>query len=426
MSSKDRDTGPGAERDQGSTEPVSDGDAVPRPSGPEADRSRPGPTRPGDAELVSADPDAGAFGGDLPRRRVEPRVAAAFRVTYESLDELVEAYTVDISRGGLYVKTTRFLPLGAVVRLHLMMPEGSSELRTVARVAYVLDEAQALGHDRPAGMGMEFLDVGGAPIADQMARFIARVSPEVEVPPSPAGMSARVLVVDDDVWHRERAAGVMRDAGFDVVTTDNGVKALSLAMQIEPDLILTDVQMPVMDGWQLVRMLRARPSLAPIPVIFVTSLSSDEQRLQGYRLGVDDYIAKPFEEDELALRAQRVLTRARAYPRNATATKALRGSLSHVSLATLLAFLDAERRTGIMLLVRTDEIATLYLHQGRVVRVDLPDATDQLLGADRVHYLLDWTDGRFELADADVADEDTLGVDTSSILLAHAQRRSQE
>lgn len=425
MGSKDRDAGPGKERDPGSAEPASEGDAVPRPVGSEADSTQPVPGRPGDAELVSPDPDAGAYGGDLPRRRVEPRVAAAFRVTYESLDELVEAYTVDVSRGGLYVRTNRFLPLGAVVRLHLLMPEGTAELRAVARVAYVLDEAQAEGHDRPAGMGMEFLDLGGTPIADQIARFIARVSPEVDVPPSPAGMSARVLVVDDDVWHRERAAGVMRDAGFDVFTAENGVKALSMAMQLEPDLILTDVQMPVMDGWQLVRMLRARPSLAQIPVIFVTSLSSDEQRLQGYRLGVDDYIAKPFEEDELALRSQRVLTRAHAYPRNTTATKALRGSLSHVSLSTLLAFLEVERRTGIVLLVRTDEIATLYLRQGRVVRVDLPDNTDQLLGADRVHYLLDWTDGRFELADADVQDDDTLGADTSSILLAHAQRQAR-
>jgi DNA-binding response OmpR family regulator len=246
----------------------------------------------------------------------------------------------------------------------------------------------------------------------------------VELPPPPAGMSSRVLVGDDDTWHRERAAELMREAGHNVVTADNGVKALGMALQVEPDIILSDVQMPVMDGWQLVRMLRARPTLAQIPVIFVTALDSDEQRLQGYRLGVDDYIAKPFNDDELALRVQRVLERARAYPRNIASSKALRGTLSHVSLASLLAFVEVEQRTGLLLIVRPDEIATLYLRDGNIVRIDLPETVADLEGVERLHFVLNWTDGRFELAEAEVDDEDTIGVATSAALLEHAQRNA--
>lgn len=401
-----------------------DSDGVPDASRSDGAVTQPVPST--GAEPVTPDPDAGPFGGSLPKRRAEPRVAAAFRVTFTNLEELVEAYSVDVSRGGIYVETERFLPMGAVVRLHLKLPDHGPELRAVARVAYVLGVADSKSHDRPPGMGMEFLDVGGTPVADEIARFVARVDPDVELPPSPAGMSARVLVVDDDIWHRERAASVMREVGFEVVTADNGVHALQTAMQLEPDLILSDVQMPVMDGWQLVRMLRARPTLASIPVVFVTSLASDEQRLQGYRLGVDDYIAKPFDEDELALRAQRVLTRSRAYPRNTTASKALRGSLSHVSLATLLSFCDVESRTGMLLLVRSEAIATVYLREGTVVRVDLPDEANELCGAERIHYLLGWDSGRFELADADVLDADTIGEATSAVLLQHAERKARD
>lgn len=388
--------------------------------------TKPHRASPDEDEPVSVDPDAAAFGGSLPRRRAEPRVAAAFRVKYETLNELVTAYTGDVSRGGIYVKTTKFLPMGAVVRIHLKLPEEGPELRAVARVAYVLDEEDAKRHKRDAGMGMEFLDVGGAPLADEIARYIARENPEVEVPPPPAGMSSRVLVVDDDVWHRERAAQLMRDAGHDVVTADNGVKALGLALQMAPDIILTDVQMPVMDGWQLVRMLRARPTLAQIPVIFVTALDSDEQRLQGYRLGVDDYISKPFNDDELALRVQRVLDRARAYPRSVTTTKALRGTLAHVSLASLLAFLEVERRTGLLLIVRPDEIATVYLREGAAVRVDLPATGDEYEGVERLYYVLGWEMGRFELAEAVVDDEDEIGVPISNVLLEHARRTEQD
>jgi DNA-binding response OmpR family regulator len=238
-------------------------------------------------------------------------------------------------------------------------------------------------------------------------------------------MSSRVLVVDDDAYHRHHAAEIMEEAGHDVITAEDGVDGLRKALETEPDLILTDVQMPKLDGWQLVRMLRARPSLAQTPVVFVTSLGNDEQRLQGYRLGVDDYIAKPYDDDELALRVQRVLTRARAYPRAVAGGKALRGDLAHVSLTSLLGFLAMERRSGELLIVRAGEFATLYLRSGNVVRVDLPEALDHLDGADRLYATLDWTDGRFELADTEVAGDDDIGTPTTAAILEHARRRDE-
>lgn len=351
---------------------------------------------------------------------------AAFRVRYDSIHDVVDAYTQDVGSGGLFVCTTEFLPVGAVARIHLHVPSETGEdqeFQVVARVAYLLNEDEAAERGRKPGMGMEFLDVGGTPLANQLARYFAESAPELEVPPPPAGMSSKILVIDDDIWYRERAASLMRDAGHVVETADNGVKGLGAALAFEPDLVLTDVQMPVMDGWQLVRLLRARPTLANTPVVFVTSLGSDEQRLQGYRLGVDDYIAKPFDDELLALRVQRVLDRARAYPRDIIGKKALRGDLTHVSLSALLSYLEIEQRTGLLLLVRPDAIATLYLRDGAVVRVDLPDDVDHLHGVDRLLHLLDWDTARFELANADVAEEDTIEMSVSDVVLEHAQRQ---
>lgn len=351
---------------------------------------------------------------------------ASFRVRYDSIHDVVTAYTEDVGSGGLFVCTREFLPVGAVVRIHLEVPgEGDEalEFQVVARVAYVLGEQEAQSCDRAPGMGMEFLDVGGTPLANQLARYFAQSAPELAVPPPPAGMSSKILVIDDDVWYRERAASLMREAGHVVKTAENGVKGLGAALAFEPDLVLTDVQMPVMDGWQLVRLLRARPTLASTPVVFVTSLGSDEQRLQGYRLGVDDYIAKPFDDELLALRVQRVLDRARAYPRNIIGKKALRGELSHVSLSALLTYLEIEQRTGLLLLVRSDAIATVYLREGAVVKVDLPEDVDELEGVDRLLYLLDWDAARFELADADVSEHDTIEMSVSDVVLEHAQRQ---
>ncbi len=347
---------------------------------------------------------------------------------FRTLDELITAYTEDLSRGGLYIRTASPAPIGSVVRVELELPGSGEVVSAVARVAFVLTADQAVGHGREAGMGVGFLDVGGTPVASTIATFIDASAPAQDAPEAPAEQRARVIVVDDDAAFRERAATVVRDLGHDVVVAEDGLAALRFAMQKEPALIVSDVQMPRMDGWTLVRMLRARPSLAHVPVVFVTSLAGDEERLQGYRLGVDDYVPKPYNPEELSVRVQRVLERARAYPPGATSApgeRTLRGDLQHVSLQSLLMFMEMEKRTGVLFIAGDRGMATLHLRAGTVVRVDLPEAEDYLEGAERLLAVLEWTDGRFEFGDSDVTDEDTIGLSVSHAVLEQA-RRSDE
>jgi DNA-binding response OmpR family regulator len=278
-------------------------------------------------------------------------------------------------------------------------------------------------------MGMLFLDIEGQPFAEQIAAFIQKETggePERESVP-PAIDRSTILVVDDVASQRNAAAAALERAGHEVLTADSGVSALGQALKHEPDLILSDVEMPALDGWQLVRLLRARPSLADKPIIFLTSLSSDQERLRGYRLGVDDYIAKPFVEAELVARIERVLGHAKDHPHSVQGNKALRGALEHVSLASLLSFLDLERRTGRLLLVHDEGMATIWLRDGRVLRVSVSGRLDRAEPIERLMHILDWGQGRFELADDDgVADQDEIGLPTSQLLLEHARRRDEE
>src|SRR5262245_2626745 len=101
---------------------------------------------------------------DEDSRRAQ-RVEAAFRVRYRSIDQLVVALTHDLSRGGLFMRTTRFLPVNAIVRVTLDLPDEGGELPLICRVAYVRGEAEATESGKPAGMGVEFLDLD----ADKMA-----------------------------------------------------------------------------------------------------------------------------------------------------------------------------------------------------------------------------------------------------------------
>src|SRR5689334_10431524 len=97
--------------------------------------------------------------GDSPDRRDAPRFAARIRVRFRSVDELVTAYTGDLSRGGLFVSSERLLPIGTSVQIALELPDGGPPAHLPAKVAYLLEPAQAATMGRPTGMGMEFVDI---------------------------------------------------------------------------------------------------------------------------------------------------------------------------------------------------------------------------------------------------------------------------
>lgn len=347
---------------------------------------------------------------------------AVFKVTYASLDELVVAYTEDVSRGGVFLKTTSFLPVGTPVRIKLCLPN-QQEVIAPAKVAYVLDEATAAAKGRRPGMGMQFVDDGSSPVAVQIAQHLAAETARLDA----QGMNeaATILVIDDNEQFRKEASAVMKAAGHRVIEANNGVEGLGRALQAMPDLILTDVQMPTMDGWQLLRIIRARPSLANTPVIFVTTLSSDEERLFGYRLGVDDYIAKPYSAEELTARVTRVLQRVRHSLRGAGGEEALHGDIAHVPLTSLLGFLEMEKRTGLVLLMRSQEMATLYLRNGQLVKIELSSEKRSLSPRARIDYVLDWSSGQFEFTETDVADKDEVQLPIASLLLDHARRQDE-
>src|SRR2546423_12325324 len=115
-------------------------------------------------------------------------------------------------------------------------------------------------------------------------------------------MAPHVLVADDDAWILRMVATVLEKRGYSVDTAVDGEDALERALARPPDLLITDVMMPKLDGWALVRQLRSHTELAMLPVIFLTALSSEDDRIRGFRLGADDYVTKPFRFEELDLR----------------------------------------------------------------------------------------------------------------------------
>jgi DNA-binding NarL/FixJ family response regulator len=109
----------------------------------------------------------------------------------------------------------------------------------------------------------------------------------------------RLLVVDDEPNLLRAVAASLRAEGYDVATARNGREALVRVAESVPDLIVSDIRMPVMDGYQLARQLRASARTALVPVVFLTAKDEVADRVEGFRSGVDAYVTKPFEPDEL-------------------------------------------------------------------------------------------------------------------------------
>jgi len=121
-----------------------------------------------------------------------------------------------------------------------------------------------------------------------------------------------ILVVEDDDAIRRGVVDMLRFNGYTVHEAADGKAGLDLALSTESDLILLDIMMPKMDGLEVLAELR-KPHPA-LPVIFLTARGEEEDRVQGLRLGADDYIVKPFGIDELIARVEAVLRRSPARP----------------------------------------------------------------------------------------------------------------
>jgi two-component system response regulator ResD len=119
-------------------------------------------------------------------------------------------------------------------------------------------------------------------------------------------MSKKILVIEDDGNIAELLRLYLEKDGFSVTIADNGGKGVELAKSIEPDLVLLDIMLPVLDGWQVCREIR---KTSKVPIIMLTAKGETFDKVTGLEMGADDYVVKPFEVKELLARVHAVLRR---------------------------------------------------------------------------------------------------------------------
>ena len=127
-----------------------------------------------------------------------------------------------------------------------------------------------------------------------------------------SGMAGeRILVAEDDPLTSRFVTSLLREKGYEVLVAEDGEHAYELAIDQQPDLILSDVVMPYRDGFEVLRIIRKDARLAEVPVIILSMKDKEEDIVQGLQMGADDYVVKPFNARELLARIRKQLA-----PRN--------------------------------------------------------------------------------------------------------------
>lgn len=127
-------------------------------------------------------------------------------------------------------------------------------------------------------------------------------------------MTGRILAVDDDALNIKLVSATLGREGYQVISAGNGKEGVRKAEEELPDLIILDVMMPEMDGYQACSAIRKNPKTANIPIMMLTSLGSVEEKIRGFDAGADDYLAKPFAPDELLAHVKVLLRRVVSLP----------------------------------------------------------------------------------------------------------------
>jgi CheY-like chemotaxis protein len=120
---------------------------------------------------------------------------------------------------------------------------------------------------------------------------------------------AKILIAEDERDIRDLVAFTLRFAGYEVFAAANGEEAVQLAPQVNPDLILMDVRMPRMTGYEACRILKLNPDLKDIPIVFLSAKGQEAEIQQGLEAGAEEYLLKPFAPDQLTSHVKTILAK---------------------------------------------------------------------------------------------------------------------
>lgn len=178
-------------------------------------------------------------------------------------------------------------------------------------------------------------------------------------------MNNKILVIDDDLAINELIKVNLELAGYQVVQAFDGIKGFALAKQELPSLVVLDVMMPEVDGFTVAQRIRKHGETAETPILMLTALSQINDKVKGFDIGVDDYLVKPFEMDELLVRVRALLKRTMQIPKSAATREIL--SIGEITLLPEVYSVKIEDRIAKLTPIEFEIFNLLFQNNGAMV-----------------------------------------------------------
>jgi len=214
-------------------------------------------------------------------------------------------------------------------------------------------------------------------------------------------MGKKILIVDDNPNVLKLLNISLSKAGYEIVEAENGEVAFEVANREIPDLIISDIMMPQMDGIELCWMIRENSKVPLVPFIFLTSFDDSEMEIRGFRAGADEYLNKPIDRKELLERVAELLDRTQKLKTIEDKTdtkKSFAGELKDLSIVELVQMLNLNKKSG-MLKIEGRGSGEIYLQGGQLIGAKSGDKE----GEEAIYELVTYEKGTFNF---EVSDEE--------------------
>jgi CheY-like chemotaxis protein len=226
--------------------------------------------------------------------------------------------------------------------------------------------------------------------------------------------NVKVLIVDDNPMIRAMLRQSVSEIAPIEIATD-AAEALIKIVENPPDLVVSDYQMPGMDGRQLLEKLKSRPATAKVPLILMASKTDISEKLKMVQDSVEDFVEKPFFIKDAIARIKRVVDRIalEKMARDTSSDGTLRGSLAQMNCMDLLQSLEMGRKSCALSLTNNGEQCDLYFTEGQIKHA----VYGKLKGDNAVYKVLTWTEGNFKIDFTGASKEQTTTRSTQGLLM---------
>lgn len=228
----------------------------------------------------------------------------------------------------------------------------------------------------------------------------------------------KILVVEDDEAMRDLIAETLGGGQYLLRVARNGREGLALARSERPDLIISDIMMPRLDGWTFCHAVREAPGLSGIPFIILSAHADAEERGVSFRVGADDFVPKPFSPRELQLKVKRALG---GHGAPEGSREGLRGPLSQMPIADLLQILGLNRRTGYIEVTHAGSTGEIAMREGIVCDAAWRTTTGRLA----LIEILQLQAGEFRFRPGEPAGANTITWSVTEAILEAARHRDE-